>query len=84
MARYSAEQLTYGTIAPDVARRLIDAGRVQEAYDILIRSMTREADSPFRRFNSNLEEVYEDCLIRLGKVDDLKVPPTGCSQARRP
>src|SRR3990167_8831327 len=26
MARYSTEQLTYGTIAPDVARRLIDAG----------------------------------------------------------
>jgi hypothetical protein len=31
MARYSAEQLTYGTIAPDVARRLIDAGRLEEA-----------------------------------------------------
>lgn len=36
MARYSAEQLTYGTIAPDVARRLIDAGRVQEALDIIL------------------------------------------------
>jgi hypothetical protein len=35
--------------------------------------MTREADSPFRRFNSNFDEVYEDCLNRLGKVDDLKV-----------
>ena len=31
MARYSKEQLTYGTIAPDVARRLLDAGRVDEA-----------------------------------------------------
>lgn len=49
MARYSAEQLTYGTIAPDVARRLIDAGRVQEAYDILRASMAREADIPFRK-----------------------------------
>ncbi len=48
MARYSAEQLTYGTIAPDVARRLIDAGRVQEAYDILRRCMSREADTPLR------------------------------------
>jgi len=72
IARYSAEQLTYGTIAPDVARRLIDAGRVQEAYDILRRCMAREADSPIRGFNSNLDVVYEDCLNRLGKLDDLK------------
>ena len=27
MARYSAEQLTYGTIAPDVAQRLLAAAR---------------------------------------------------------
>ncbi len=72
MARYSAEQLTYGTIAPDVARRLLAAGRVQEAYDIARRSMVREADSTFRMFNSNLDEVYEDCLVGLGKTDTLK------------
>jgi hypothetical protein len=72
MARYSAEQLTYGTIAPDVARRLLAAGRVQEAYDMTRRSMAREADSTFRLFNSDLDEVYEECLERLGKLDDLK------------
>jgi len=72
MARYSAEQLTYGTIAPDVARRLLAAGRVQEAYDIVRRCMAREADSTFRMFNSDLDEVYEDCLEGLGKLDDLK------------
>ena len=72
MARYSAEQLTYGTIAPDVARRLLAAGRVQEAYDIARRSMARETDSTFRMFNSDLDEVYEDCLEGLGKLDDLK------------
>jgi hypothetical protein len=72
MARYSAEQLTYGTIAPDVARRLLAAGRVQEAYDIAHRSMAREADSTFRMFNSDLDEVYEDCLEGLGKTDELK------------
>lgn len=72
MARYSAEQLTYGTIAPDVARRLLAAGRVQEAYDIARRSMAREADSTFRMFNSKLDEVYEDCLEGLGKTDKLK------------
>jgi hypothetical protein len=72
MARYSAEQLTYGTIAPDVARRLLAAGRVQEAYDIAHRSMAREADTTFRMFNSDLDVVYEDCLEGLGKLDDLK------------
>ena len=73
MARYTAEQLTYGTIAPGVARRLIDAGRASEAYDILLASMARETDTPFRIFNSNLDEVYEECLDRLGKLDELKM-----------
>ena len=72
MARYTAEQLTYGTIAPGVARRLIDAGRASEAYDILQASMARETDTTFRIFNSKLDEVYEDCLDRLGKLDELK------------
>lgn len=27
--------MTYGTIAPDVARRLLDAGRVDEAFTII-------------------------------------------------
>ncbi|WP_296644305.1 DUF6880 family protein [Roseinatronobacter sp.] len=72
MARYSAEQLTYGTIAPDVAQRLLAAGRVQEAYEIIQNAMACEADSPFRRFSSDLDEVYEDCLARLGMLDDLR------------
>jgi len=72
MARYSPEQLTYGTIAPKVARRLLAAGRVQDAYDIAHRAMTREADAPFRMLNADLDEVYEDCLEGLGKLDALK------------
>lgn len=72
IARYSPEQLTYGTIAPDVARRLLAAGRVQQAYDVSRRAMAREAESTFRMFNSDLDEVYEDCLEEMGKTDDLK------------
>ena len=72
IARYSAEQLTFATIAPDVARRLIAADRVPEAYDILRRSMAREADTPFRTSDAALDEVFEDCLERLGRMDDLK------------
>ena len=73
MARYSAEQLTYGTIAPDVARAVAGSGGAcRKPMDIVRRCMAREADSTFRMFNSDLDEVYEDCLEGLGKLDDLK------------
>lgn len=72
MARYSAEQLTYGTIAPDVARRLLDADRVDEAYKIIMGAKAAEDGKPFRMFRHDLDAVYEECLERLGKTDDLK------------
>ncbi|MDP2079610.1 MAG: hypothetical protein U0934_20875 [Pseudotabrizicola sp.] len=72
MARYSAEQLTYGTIAPDVARRLLDAGRVQEAFDILTRARNAEAGQAMRLFRYDLDAVYEECLEKLGTREDLK------------
>lgn len=72
MARYSAEQLTYGTIAPDVARRLLDAGRVAEAHDIITRARAAEEGKPFRMFRHDLDEVYEACLEQLNRPDDLK------------
>ncbi|MFN3273281.1 MAG: DUF6880 family protein [Paracoccus sp. (in: a-proteobacteria)] len=71
MARYSAEQLTYGTIAPDVARRLLDAGRTAEAFDIVIRARAADAGNAFRMFRYDLDEVYEECLGKLGRHDDL-------------
>lgn len=73
IARYSAEQLTYGTIAPDVARRLLDAGRVNEAFDIVSRARAAENEKPFRVFHYELDKVYEECLEKQGKVEDLKV-----------
>ncbi len=72
MARYSAEQLTYGTIAPDVARRLLDAGRIDEAFDIVTRSRAAEDGKAFRMFRYDLDAVYEECLERQGKTEDLK------------
>ncbi|MDS9469862.1 hypothetical protein RGQ15_20090 [Paracoccus sp. MBLB3053] len=69
MARYSAEQLTYGTIAPDVARRLLDAGRVDEAADIV--SQARLADKG-RNFRDELDEIHAECLEREGRGDELK------------
>jgi hypothetical protein len=72
MARYSAEQLTYGTIAPNVARRLLDAGRIDEAFDIVNRARAADAGTSFRMFQGELDEVYEECLEKLGKLDQLK------------
>ena len=72
MARYSEEQLTYGTIAPDVARRLLDAGRVDEAFDIVTRARSAEDGKSFRMFHYDLDATYEECLERQGKTDELK------------
>lgn len=72
MARYSAEQLTYGTIAPDVARRLIDAGRLDEALALIQRARAAEDGKSYRASRYELDEVYEDCLQKMGKLDDLK------------
>lgn len=72
MARYSEEQLTYGTIAPNVARRLLDAGRVDEAFDIVARARAAEGDKSFRMFHYDLDAIYEECLEKQGKTDELK------------
>ncbi|SIT18145.1 hypothetical protein SAMN05421759_1291 [Roseivivax lentus] len=71
MARYSAEQLTYATIAPDVARRLLDAGRPEEAHDIISRARSADAAKPFRIIDPDLDEVLEACLEQLDRTDDL-------------
>lgn len=72
MARYTPEQLTYGTIAPDVARRLLDAGRVEEALDLIHRARAAEQGKPLRLFRYDLDEVLEEALARLGRTDALK------------
>lgn len=72
MARYSPEQLTYGTIAPDVARRLLDADRMDEAYDVIMGARAEEEGKSFRMFRYDLDEVYEACLERQGKTNELK------------
>lgn len=72
MARYSAEQLTFGTIAPDVARRLLSAGRLGEAFDIISRARAAEDERSSTTLFSDLDEIYEECLEKQGRTDDLK------------
>jgi len=72
MARYSDEQLTYGTIAAQVARRLLDVGRIDEAFKIVTRARAAEDNTPFRICHRELNTIYEDCLEQQGKIADLK------------
>lgn len=69
MAQYTHEQLAFGTIAPDVAQRLLAAGRAQEALELLDRSLAEKRASQFRH---KIDPVYSDCLKSLGRTDELK------------
>jgi hypothetical protein len=72
MARYTDEQLTYGTIAPNVARRLLDAGRVEEAMQIVLNCREAEKGGSIRMFRYELNAVYEECLEKLERTEELK------------
>ena len=71
MARYSPKQLTYGTIAPGVAWRLLDADRVDEALAIVRTAMAADAESSYRPSRRDLDLVYVECLERQGRTADL-------------
>ena len=72
IARYSPEQLTFGTIAPDVARRLLEADRIDEAFDLIARARAADATRSFRPSRYAIDAVYEACLEKQGKLDELK------------
>lgn len=72
MARYSPEQLTFGTIAPDVGRRLLEAGRVDEAFDLIDRARAADEARSFRPSRHAIDTIYEACLEQQGKLDALK------------
>jgi hypothetical protein len=50
----------------------LDAGRIDEAMKIVTRSREAEKGGSFRVFCYDLDEVYEECLEKLGRTDDLK------------
>ncbi len=72
MARYSAEQLTNHTIAPDVALRLLAAGRADEALAIVEASQARERSCTSWLGTPDLDLAYLACLEALGRRDDMK------------
>ncbi len=72
MARYSPEQLTFGTIAAGVARRLLDAGGVDEAFGIIADARAAAEARSSELLRHDLDEVYEECLSKQGRTDELK------------
>ncbi|PJF09341.1 DUF6880 family protein [Pseudorhodobacter sp. MZDSW-24AT] len=72
IARYSAEQLMQGSIALGVARRLMDVGRVEEAFEHLARARNAAAGQSLRMFRPDLDAAYAEALEKLGRREDLK------------
>jgi hypothetical protein len=72
IAQYTAQQLTFHTIAPNVARRLMAADRATEALHILETAIEADRRDAFSPASSDMADVYEECLHSLGLTDQLK------------
>lgn len=68
MLLYHDERLNYGTTAWGAGQRLLAAERVDEAFEIV--SIARTACS--YNIPSELNLIYEECLEKLGRSDDLR------------
>lgn len=68
LARYTPEQLTFHTIAPEAATRLLAAGRAEEALRLVEGALPND-----HWFHSpDLDEAHFACLEALGRRDDLR------------
>ncbi|WP_371588326.1 DUF6880 family protein [Pseudoruegeria sp. SK021] len=72
LARYSSEQLTFHTIAPDAAHRLLAAGRADEALSIVANARARDDRKNDWFDSSDLDEAHFACLEALGREEDLR------------
>lgn len=69
LARYSPEQLTFHTIAPQAAARLLEAGRADEALALVEGALPN--DDPWSD-KAELDDAHFACLEALGRTDDLR------------
>jgi hypothetical protein len=72
LARYTSEQLTFHTIAPSAAHRLLAAGRAEEALRIVEGALTRAQGSPSWIDTPDLDDAHFACLEALGREADLR------------
>ncbi|MCE8440474.1 DUF6880 family protein [Rhodovulum sulfidophilum] len=71
LARYTPEQLTCSTIAPDAATRLLAAGRAGDALRLIEAALPGESDDPWFD-DPELDAAHFACLEALGRKDDLR------------
>lgn len=72
LAKYTAEQLTFHTIAPKAAQRLLEAGRADDAL-IVIKNCLAKQDARDNWFDKpELDTAHFACLEALGREDELK------------
>ncbi len=69
LARYTPEQLTFHTIAPDAAARLLEAGRPEEALQLVEGALPND---DLWLDKADLDEAHFACLEALGRTDDLR------------
>ena len=71
LARYTAEQLTYHTIAPDAAGRLLAAGRAEEALQVVENALDRDTHDSTWCDPPELDEAHFACLEALDREEEL-------------
>ena len=72
LSQYSAQQLTYHTIAPNAARRLLEADRAEDALRIMEGCIASE-DGKDRVFDTpEVDSAHFACLEALSKETDLR------------
>ncbi|RJE81092.1 DUF6880 family protein [Paracoccus sp. JM45] len=72
LSQYSAQQLTYHTIAPDAARRLLTAGRAEDALRIMDTCIASEKDKDRTFDTPEVDSARFACLEALGDEDSLR------------
>ncbi|TRD17792.1 DUF6880 family protein [Palleronia caenipelagi] len=71
LARYTAEQLTYHTIAPAAALRLLAAGRAEEALGLVQTCLARQEARERALDTPDLDEAHFASLEALGREEEL-------------
>lgn len=72
LSRYTAEQLTYHTIAPDAAQRLLAAGRPEEALKIVENCLAQDDGRDRWLDKPELDDAHFACLEALGREEELR------------
>lgn len=68
MRRYGPEQLRMPRIAAEVAQRLLAAGRVEEAFEIVEAARTAAGERGLGTYE--LDQAHLECLAALGRMED--------------